>query len=347
MRFTTVTSPHAAGGNDVTRVMAQVLIALVPGTAVATWVFGWGVLVNLAIAIVTALACEAAMLAARARPVRPALTDLSVVITAWTLSLCLPPLLPFWVTVTAVAFAVIVAKHFYGGLGHNPFNPAMTGFAVVLISFPREVTTWPPVRMLADHHFSIAESIRTTFTGSLPAGLDWDALSMATPLDRVKMGVGLDQPISSVLAEPGFGLVAGLGSEWVALAWLAGGLFMIARRVADWRTPLSMIVALALIAGAFHLIDPERYASPLFHLFSGAAMLGAFFIASDPVTGCTTPRGRLIYGASIGLLVYVIRTFGGYPDSIAFAVLLMNLAAPTIDLYTRPRVFGQRAGRGD
>ena len=346
MRFRTVTSPHSAGGNDVTKVMAQVLAALVPGTAVATWLLGWGVLVNLLVALVTAVVCEAAMLAARGRPVRPALADLSAPVTGWTLALCLPPLVPFWVTVVAVAFAIVVAKHLYGGLGYNPFNPAMAGFSVVLISFPREVSLWPPAAMIAERPFDLVESMRTIFTGGLPAGLSWDALSMATPLDHVKTGVGLHRPLSAILAEPGFGFVAGTAGEWVALGWLAGGLFLVVRRVVDWRIPFSMLTALFVMAGIFHLVDPERYASPLFHLFSGAAMLGAFFIASDPVTAASTVRGRLIYGACIGLLVWLIRTFGGYPDGVAFAVLLMNLAAPTIDIYTQPRVFGQRRKGG-
>ncbi|MDH5514436.1 MAG: RnfABCDGE type electron transport complex subunit D, partial [Gammaproteobacteria bacterium] len=169
-----------------------------------------------------------------------------------------------------------------------------------------------------------------------------DAVTMATPLDTVRTRLGLGETLTELQSGALFGLAGGAGWEWVNLCFLAGGLFMLKLRVIQWRIPASMLAGLALTALAFHLYDPDTYASPLFHLFSGAAMLGAFFIATDPVSASTTPRGRLWFGFGIGVLTWVIRTWGGYPDGVAFAVLLMNLAAPTIDFYTRPRVFGQR-----
>jgi electron transport complex protein RnfD len=166
---------------------------------------------------------------------------------------------------------------------------------------------------------------------------------MATPLDNLKTGVGLGETVSAVKAANPlvFSRLSGVGWDWVNMAFLFGGLWLVYKRVAAWQIPAGFLAALALMATVFWLVDNERFASPLFHLFSGAAMLGAFFIATDPVSAATTPRGRLIYGAGIGVLTYVIRTWGGYPDGVAFAVLLMNMAVPTIDYYTQPRVFGE------
>jgi electron transport complex protein RnfD len=167
-----------------------------------------------------------------------------------------------------------------------------------------------------------------------------DALSMATPMDSIKTRLGLSETLSEIHGSPLFGSFAGAGWEWINLWFLLGGLWLLQMKVIQWQIPVGMLAGLALIAFVFYAINPDIYTTPLFQLFSGAAMLGAFFIATDPVSACTTPRGRLYYGLGIGLLTYIIRTWGGYPDGVAFAVLLMNMAAPTIDHYTRPRVFG-------
>jgi len=244
-----------------------------------------------------------------------------------------------------VLAAIVVAKHLYGGLGYNPFNPAMIGYVVLLISFPREMSTWLiPHGLDQPHAMTLFETLQAIFGGTLPARFAPDALTGATPLDLLRTQLGLGLNVTEIRNSPVFGIVAGQGWEWAALGFLAGGLWLIYTRTADWRIPAGMLGGLAVIATVFYLIDPQRYAPPWFHLWSGAAIFGAFFIATDPVTASTTPRGRLIYGAGIGVLVYVIRGFGGYPDGVAFSVLLMNIAAPTIDLYTQPRVFGARRG---
>jgi Na+-translocating ferredoxin:NAD+ oxidoreductase subunit D len=334
-------SPHIGGSNSTARMMRQVVYALLPGMAVYVFFFGWGLLVQAAIAVAVALAGEAAVLRLRRRPLRPYLADGSAAVTALLLALAIPPLAPWWVTALGAFFAIVIAKHLYGGLGHNPFNPAMVGYVVLLISFPRAMTTWlaPAAAVQA---LGPIDTVRAVFTGALPPGLTLDALTAATPLDAMKTGLALDLTVAEVRASPLFGDFGGKGWEWLGNAFFLGGLWLLYKRVISWHIPLAMLGSLFGVALLFALGDPDGHPSALFHLFSGAAMLGAFFIATDPITAATTPRGRLIYGAGIGLLTYIIRTWGGYPDGVAFAVLLMNAAVPVIDYYSRPRVLGHR-----
>jgi electron transport complex protein RnfD len=320
--------------------MRQVIYALVPGTLAYVWYFGWAILINIVFAALVALAIEAVMLTLRRRPLRPFITDGSAIVTAWLLVLALPTHSPWWLILVAVAFAMVAGKHLYGGLGYNPFNPAMVGYVVVLISFPAQMTHWVAPTALADAPFGLLGSLQAFLTGEPPGDLTWDAVTMATPLDAVKTGLSANRTISEIRASPLFGDFGGIGWEWIANWWFIGGLFLLARGVISWRIPLAMLVSLGVIATLFFLIDPDVYGSPAYHIFSGGAMLGAFFIATDPVSASTTPRGQLIYATGIGVLTYVIRSWGGYPDGVAFAVLLMNMAAPTIDYYSKPRVFG-------
>jgi len=316
--------------------MSFVLLALLPGSLCAAWLFGWGVLVNILLAGLAAIAAEAAMLMARRRPVLPVLQDGSALLTGVLLALALPPLAPWWIPVIGSLFAIVIAKQLYGGLGYNPFNPAMAGYVVLLISFPRELSLWPATGQV----LSLQDTLLLVFSGSLPDTLTLDAITMATPLDAVKTRLGLSETLTEIRDSAVFGSFAGAGWEWLNLWFLLGGLWLLQQKIIRWQIPAGMLGGLFLTALLFYAWNPDIYASPLFHLFSGAAMLGAFFIATDPVSASTTPRGRLYYGFGIGVLTYVIRTWGGYPDGVAFAVLLMNMAAPTIDYYTRPRVFG-------
>ena len=341
MRFQTITSPHVLRDTSVGQVMRRVLYAMLPGVAALVWFFGWGVLVNLVIATGVALAAETAMLAARGKPLAQHLGDFSAVVTAWLLAVALPPLAPWWLTTIGVLSAIVVAKHLYGGLGYNPFNPAMIGYVVLLISFPREMSTWLiPHGVGQTQAMTLMETLQVIFVGAPMV----DGLTGATPLDVLRTQMGLGLSVAEIRNSPVFGLVSGHGWEWAALGFLLGGLWLVYIRAADWRIPVGMLGGLAIISTVFYLINPQQYAPPWFHLWSGAAIFGAFFIATDPVTASATPRGRLIYGAGIGVLVYIIRAFGGYPDGVAFSVLLMNIAAPTIDLYTQPQVFGARRG---
>lgn len=338
MALPRITSPHATGNQRTQRVMLQVLLATVPAVLVLTWLFGIGTLVNLLWASLVALGCEAAILAIRKRPIAFYLKDGSALVTAVLLALALPPYAPWWLTLIAVGFAIIFGKQLYGGLGQNPFNPAMLGYVVVLISFPLPMTTWPAphsVGMLAgiEHIWGLA---------SLPDG--W---SQATALDSLKLNKSLT--VDELWAQnPAFGRFGGQGVEWVNLAFLLGGLCLLKQKLISWHAPVGMLAALAVMSLLFwNGSGSDSNGSPLFHLLTGATMLGAFFIVTDPVSGATSQLGRIIFGAGVGVLVYIIRTWGGYPDGMAFAVLLMNLTAPTIDYYSRPRTYGHRkAERG-
>jgi electron transport complex protein RnfD len=323
------TSPHTMKKRDTGAFMRQVLYATLPGLAVLTWLFGWGTLINTLWAVAVALGTEALVLKMRGRDVAFFLKDYSAVVTAVLLGLALPPTAPWWLTLVGVSFAIVVAKQLYGGLGMNPFNPAMVGYVLLLISFPVAMTTW-----IAPFEAPSFQQSLNLFLGQAPA----DAVSGATPLDTFRTWAGNAPELAAhdIL----HGRIAGVGWEWVNLAFLLGGLYLLFRKIITWHIPSGFIVGLALPALIFWLIDPVRYADPLFHLFSGGAMLGAFFIATDPVSAATSNKGRLIYGFLIGVLIWVIRSYGGYPDAVAFAVLLMNLSAPTIDYYTQPRTYG-------
>lgn len=340
MNLSLHSSPHIHTDNSVSRVMLSVIYALIPGILAYIYFFGWGVMINIALAVLTAVIAETLMLKLRNRPVKPFLFDGSAVVTALLLAVALPTFSPWWLIVVGAAFALIIAKHLYGGLGYNPFNPAMVGYAMLLIAFPREMTLWLPAEV---HDINILDNLRYTFFEQLPAGQTLDAITAATPLDTVKTQLAQNITLTEVRQRNAalFGMLAGQGWEWVNLLFLLGGMLLVYMRVISWHIPLAMLATLFLLSGLFHLNDPDAFASPLFHLFSGATMLGAFFIATDPVTAATSNKGRIVYGIGIGLFLYIIRTWGGYPDAVAFAVLLMNMAVPTIDYYTRPRVFGQ------
>lgn len=343
MQLNTSSSPHTHGASGLSVVMLRVVYALIPAIAVYAWLFGWGVIINLLLATVTALATEAIMLRLRRHPITFFLKDGSALVTALLLGMALPPLAPWWLIVIGSAFALVFGKHLYGGLGFNPFNPAMVGYVMLLISFPREMTTWAAPLGL-NGGLNLSQSLGLVFGGTLPAGISIDSLTSATVLDTLKTQLKLDQTINQISANPIFGAMGGTGWQWVNLAILGGGLWLIYKKVISWHVPVAMLGSLALMALIFFAIAPETHASPLFHLFSGAAMLGAFFIATDPVSGATSLKGRLWFGAGVGILTYIIRSWGGYPDAVAFAVLLMNMAAPTIDHYTKPVVFGHRKG---
>ena len=331
-------APFLLKDTSVSQVMTQVCIALVPGIAAYAWLVGPAILVQLVIATLAALLAETAMLRIQKKPLTIFLSDGSAVVTAWLIALTFPPLAPWWLVAIGTVFAIVVAKHLYGGLGQNPFNPAMVAFAVCIVSFPALMSQWPSVGL----QLPLLDQINVIL-GLAPRV---DALSSATPLDAMKtalkLGEGM-QDVPALLANQDiYGNFAGRGWEWVAIGYLLGGLWMWQRKLITWHVPISFIGAMVLLSGGLWLFNPAQFASPLFHLLSGGAMIGAFFIATDPVSGSTTPRGKLIFGAGAGLLAYIIRVFGGYPDGVAFAVLLMNLCVPVIDLLTQPRIFGMK-----
>jgi electron transport complex protein RnfD len=340
-KFATGGAPHFPPQTSVAGVMRQVTMALCPGTIAAAWYFGPGVLMQVFLAITFALFFELLMLKARHQPLSLFLGDWSAVVTAILFALCLPPLAPWWIACLGMFFAIVIAKHLYGGLGNNVFNPAMVGYVVVLISFPQYLTQWLPPQAIASFKLSLFDTITAIFSGQLPVTLDWDTITQATPLDSIRTSVANGQTVMEARQSPVFGDFGGRGWEWMANWFAIGGVWLLWKRIISWHVPVTMIGSVVLLGLLGYLVDPGNNPSPLQHVFSGALIIGAFFIATDPVSGCTSTRGRLIFGACVGVITLVIRRWGGYPDGVAFAVLLMNMAAPLIDKYTRPRIYGE------
>lgn len=297
-------SPHLHAAKPVSWLMRRLLWALLPGIFVYVWFFGVGILENLFWCSVFSLAFEAWLLALRQRPLRLHLADSSALVTAWLLALSLPPGSSWWLCAIGSFFAIVFAKQLYGGLGFNPFNPAMVGYAALLISFPQAMTQW-----LVPH-------------------LPFDGVSGATPLDAARQG-----------------LATAVVNDWafssLGLAYLIGGLLMLYWRVIRLRIPMALLLGVLVSSLVIYVINPESYQSPLWHLLLPSTLLAAFFIATDPVSASTTPLGQWFYGLLIGMLLVIIRSFGGYPDGVAFAVLLANLCVPLLDRYTRPLAYGE------
>jgi len=234
-------------------------------------------------------------------------------------------------------------------MGFNIFNPAMAGYVVLLISFPVAMTNWLPVNELTVQNLTIWDSLLTILTGFSHEGyslnqlkMTVDGVTMATPLDHFKTALGQQATVPEILASPIYDSYGGKGWQWVNLAYLAGGLALIKLNVIRWHIPVAMLITLVILSIISLGVAPDQSVPPMMHFFSGATMFAAFFIATDPVSAATTKKGRLIFGALIGLLIFVIRQWGGYPDGVAFAVLLANMCVPLIDHYTQPRVYGHK-----
>jgi electron transport complex protein RnfD len=349
MEFKRREAPYLSPKASVSSLMQQVLAALVPAAMAHVWFFGPGLILNLLVAAVFAAAGEAFMLSLRSRKPETGLRDYSALVTAALLAFALPSLTPWWVTATGALFAVVVAKHLYGGLGFNIFNPAMAGYVVILVAFPMHLNLWvaPQMGDLDYQHLSILQTLQFTLTGSLPEGISFDAISRATPLDVMKSGLNNARTVQEIRAIPIMGDFGGRGWEWIGNFLAIGGLWLLVKKVIRWQIPLGVGIGLLLPATIMYMIEPGSHASPGFHLFGGATILCAFFIATDPVSAATSPRGRLIYGLGIGLLIYVIRRWGSYADGVAFAVLLMNMTVPAIDYLTRPHIIGHQKLDGD
>ena len=286
------------------------------------------------------------MMKIRGREVLFALSDYSALVTAALLAFALPSLTPWWVTATGALFGVVVAKHLYGGLGFNIFNPAMAGYVVILVAFPMHLNLWTAPRMgdIDYQYLTMLESLRYTLTGNLPDLLNFDAVSRATPLDAMKSGLNNARTVDEILTLPIMGDFGGRGWEWVANLIALGGIWLLIKKIIRWQIPVGVGMGLMIPATIMYMIEPGSNPGPGFHLFSGAAMLCAFFIATDPVSAATSPRGRIIYGAGIGMLIYAIRTWGSYADGVAFSVLIMNMAVPAIDYMTQPHIVGHNEG---
>jgi electron transport complex protein RnfD len=318
--------------HDTPRIMYQVLFALLPGTAALCYVFGIGIVFNILVASATALLTEALVLRARRRSLT-SLKDGSALVTGILLALALPPLLPVWIIIAGSAFGMLFGKHLYGGLGHNPFNPAMVGYAALIVSFPLAMSYWPLPG--ADLPWIDVVNAKCFGLGSINmSSINIDSIDIysgATALDSFKFrgALTIDEVWQTT---SGFGVFAGVSWEWINGGFAVGGIYLIATRVIPPMAPLGMLAALAICATLFYDSgSSQSLGSPLFQLFSGATMLGAFFIITDPVSSPDTARGLWLFGIGVGVITFIIRSVGAYPDGVAFAVLLMNALVPLLD----------------
>lgn len=309
--------------------MLTTTAALAPGIVLMTWYFGVGILINLTTAILVALITEAAALKLKspdvALPVQ--VQDGTIVLTGALLGLCLPPLLPLWMVVLGTVLAVLLGKHVYGGTGQNVFNPAMVGYCILILSFPLGMSHWPSIASTPGLIDTIAAKISLT---NLPP---YDGLTAATPLDSYRFREGLTNAEFFQIDNT---------VNWqvwatINVGFLAGGLYLLSQRLIPWQTPVALLGTLLVLSLVFYDGGSSvSLGSPLFHLLSGATMMAAFFVVTDPVTCPTFPLGLIIFGIGVGLITFIIRSIGAYPEGIAFGVLLMNACSPLIDhLLTR------------
>jgi electron transport complex protein RnfD len=320
-------SPHVHSGETTGQVMRAVLYSLLPACVVALYFFGFYALSVLLIATLGCLATE--VVCQRLMGQAVTIRDGSAAITGVLLALNLPPTSPWWLTLLGAVIAIFIGKQVYGGLGANPFNPALVARVVLLISFPVQMTTW---------------------SQPAPLGSGLDLVTTATPLGSWKEAVMLTGKLPEQLHGGTLsylvGNMPGCIGEVSAIALLLGAGYLFYRRILTWHIPTTFIGTVVVLSGLFWLVNPARYPSPLFHLLTGGLILGAFFMATDMVTTPVSTRGMLLFGVGCGLLTVLIRLFGGYPEGVSFAILLMNAATPLIDRYLRPRTFGVAAGRG-
>lgn len=348
--FKMISSPHTHSGKLTARIMLWVMIAMLPALTAQIYYFGFGVLIQSVIAILFALILEFFVTRLRKKPNLFYIRDFSVVLTALMLAMAIPPYSPYWLILIGTFCAVILGKHVYGGLGQNIFNPAMVGYVILLISFPVQMTTWlPPIELLNEPP-SFTDAYQLIFYNLSTDGFTLhqlinsvDGITQATPLDSIKTAVKTNLSLTEVNRSPIFthlfpiDIALGLGWAQVNLFFLLGGLFLIWKKIIHWHIPVAFLLTVFIVSTIGWLFSPS-IPSPLWQCFTGATMFGAFFIATDPVTSSITPKGKLVFGALVGLLICLIRFNGNYPDGVAFAILLANICVPLIDHYTRPRV---------
>lgn len=335
-------APYVGPKADVAALMLQVLAALVPAALAHIWFFGPGFLFNLLVAAIFAAAGEIVMLRLRSRQPETGLSDFSALVTAALLAFALPSLTPWWVTASGALFAIVIAKHLYGGLGFNIFNPAMAGYVMILVAFPVHLNLWVAPRMgdIDYQTLTMLQTLQFTLTGLLPDSISFDAISRATPLDAMKAGLNNMQTVTEIKALPIMGSIGGRGWEWVGIFLAVGGIWLLIKRIIRWQIPTGVGIGLLLPATIIYILDPGANPGPGFHLFGGGAILCAFFIATDPVSAASSPKGRFVFGLGVGLLIYAIRRWGSYSDGVAFAILIMNMSVPAIDYLTRPHIVG-------
>ena len=317
-------SPHIHCGESIPKIMYSVIIALMPASLAGIYFFGLNALKVMAISVGISIICEAVSQKMMGKKIT--VNDGSAALTGILLAFNLPPTSPWWMVTIGAVVAIILGKQVYGGLGYNPFNPALVGRVFLLISFPVQMTSWAmPSPMFLNK---------------------MDAVTRATPLGEMKLQLLLTGRVpefsSSDLFDFFIGNVGGSLGEVSMIALLIGAAYLLYRGYIGWLIPLSFIGSVMIISGIFWLIDPTRFLSPIFHLCTGGLILGAFFMATDLVTTPLTRKGMLIFGLGCGLVTITIRLFGGYPEGVSFSILFMNAATPLIDRFTKPKIFGAR-----
>jgi len=328
------TSPHILSGSSVDSIMFNVVLALLPVTAFAIFAFGLAGLLTLSMALVSCVLTEHLICLANGKPTT--IGDWSVTITGLLYGLTLPPSLPLWMVAVGGVICVALGKALFGGLGYNTFNPALVGRAVLQAAFPVAMTTWIPGFMAG--RFSSVSASTLTLPFTKPAV---DAVTTATPLALWKFGHE-----ATPIGDLAMGFISGSAGETSSVLIILGGVYLIARNMMNWRIPVSIVAAVFVFSGALHLVDPARYASPVFMILSGGLMLGALFMASDMVGSPMTSLGCYLYGALIGAVTVVIRTWGGLPEGVMYAILLGNAVTPHLDRLIRPRVYGTKHEEG-
>ncbi len=319
-------SPHNYGDDSVKKIMYGVVIALLPALAVSVYFFGIGAIIVNFVAITSCLIFEF-LISKYLLKVKPTILDGSAIITGMLLAFNVPSNLPVWIIIVGSLVAIGIGKMSFGGLGNNPFNPALVGRVLLLISFPVEMTSWPK-----------AIISRLAYT---------DAVTGATPLAILKEGIKSGESITDLMAtipshlQLFIGNIGGSLGEVSAIALIIGGLYILIKKIITWHIPVSMIGTIIIFTGILWLIDSEKYADPLFHILTGGILLGAIFMATDMVTSPMTPKGMLIFGIGIGIITVVIRVFGAYPEGVSFAILIMNGFVPLINKYIKPKRFGE------
>ncbi len=336
-----ISGPHVVASRRVDQIMRQVIIALLPAVAWGIFLFGWPALFLLLVTVISTIGFEAACLKLKGVKTGFYLRDGSAILTGLLIAMSLPPWAPWWIGVCGAGIAIVLGKQVYGGLGQNLFNPAMLARVALLISFPIEMTSWANVTPLFTGP-GLIDSFSLTFSGLENA----DAVTGATTLGLVKTGFSQNQTLPGILSDySGFlafiGWERGSLGETSTLLILIGGIGLLRQGIINWHIPASLLATLFVLASVFHLLDSTHYLSPWAHLNSGAVMLVAFFIATDYVTCPNTPLGQLLFGSGCGLLIFVIRSWGGYPEGTGFAILLMNSVTPLIDHYIKPRIYGR------
>jgi electron transport complex protein RnfD len=326
--FILSSSPHIRREESVPRIMGAVLIALLPATAMGIYLFGSPALLIVLLCTGSAVAIEA--LCQKALGKNITLTDWSAVVTGLLLALNLPPGSPWWMAFLGSGLAIVLGKQIYGGLGNNPFNPALVARVILLVSFPVQMTTW---WLPKSSFFGIADVVTT----ATPLGEMKTHLLLRGSLDGFTMG-GLIDPL--------IGNIGGCIGEVSVIALSLGGVYLLIRKVISWHIPGAFMLTVLVATGLLWLINPHRFMNPLFHLFTGGLFLGAIFMATDLVTTPVTKSGMLLFGVGCGIITVVIRVFGGYPEGVSFSILLMNAATPLIDRFTTPRPFGWVESRG-